>query len=414
MNSSQPDLIGPVDMSQRPSGGLYIRKQPSGGRGEYEIVGKHGDTGAGDLLGYELVLDTPLGVKRSGIRLGHQGQKLRLRLIEPNGIQIQRQLAAGLMMPPSTRSENSISAALPVLLKDRYILDARIELIAIEGENAIVRPVTIIARSGAVSEDRVKIFLDAQYRFIELQKVYDNAEALPNGLREMVAAHRSEVLGGQTIGKAAEKTVSHIMAELELEVPYHLPGSDPLPVLSRLVGASHAELDVPPPPMTPPDSAEIRLRSEHVYRQRRMRGPGAVRFRKDVQKAYNWRCAFCGFRAPAARGRSLVGNDAAHILPWGEYDLDVIENGIMLCKMHHWAFDSHLLILRFVDDEYYVEIASDAFDILEGDERTLDILRSVTGRIPGSRLPRVSQRPSPRFINELYTAVPYATSSLTG
>ena len=37
--------------------------------------------------------------------------------------------------------------------------------------------------------------------------------------------------------------------------------------------------------------------------------------------------------------------DAAHILPWAGYDLDVVSNGLCFCKHHHWAFDEGLILL---------------------------------------------------------------------
>lgn len=39
--------------------------------------------------------------------------------------------------------------------------------------------------------------------------------------------------------------------------------------------------------------------------------------------------------------------DAAHILPWSRFDLDVVQNGIALSKTCHWAFDAGVLRLSF-------------------------------------------------------------------
>ena len=60
------------------------------------------------------------------------------------------------------------------------------------------------------------------------------------------------------------------------------------------------------------------------------------RFRGDVLDAYGHACAFCGLQM------SLI--DAAHILPVSvENSTDDIDNGIALCKLHHYAYDSGLL-----------------------------------------------------------------------
>ncbi|RKH43010.1 HNH endonuclease [Corallococcus sicarius] len=65
-----------------------------------------------------------------------------------------------------------------------------------------------------------------------------------------------------------------------------------------------------------------------------------VAFRRHVLRAYEERCAVCGF----PRTELL---DAAHILP----DHDVrghaeVPNGLALCRLHHGAFDTNLMGFR--------------------------------------------------------------------
>ncbi len=101
----------------------------------------------------------------------------------------------------------------------------------------------------------------------------------------------------------------------------------------------------------------------------------------------------------------MPGVDAAHILPWGSYDLDVPQNGLILCKQHHWAFDNHVLTLAHVNGKYFVQLAADAAEVVQSDETTLRILGGAVGRITEDRLPRMNLRPSPNFISELYSLV---------
>ena len=54
----------------------------------------------------------------------------------------------------------------------------------------------------------------------------------------------------------------------------------------------------------------------------------------------------CGLHLPRTSVNASAGVDAAHILPWADYDLDHVCNGICLCKHHHWAFDEGLLVFR--------------------------------------------------------------------
>lgn len=68
-----------------------------------------------------------------------------------------------------------------------------------------------------------------------------------------------------------------------------------------------------------------RLERDHTFAQR-------------VKEAYQDKCAVCGKRRASPDGNPEA--EAAHIHPKGEGGPDDIQNGIALCKLHHWAFDS--------------------------------------------------------------------------
>jgi len=61
-------------------------------------------------------------------------------------------------------------------------------------------------------------------------------------------------------------------------------------------------------------------------------------FRDVVREAYQQTCAFCGNSCETPAGMPEV--EAAHIYPKAEGGPDDLRNGIALCKLHHWAFDS--------------------------------------------------------------------------
>lgn len=73
------------------------------------------------------------------------------------------------------------------------------------------------------------------------------------------------------------------------------------------------------------------------------RRPRNVRFVAQVLENYRFSCAFCGFHA-IINGRA-TGIDACHIQWHSANGPDVSENGIALCKLHHWAFDRGILTL---------------------------------------------------------------------
>jgi putative restriction endonuclease len=75
-------------------------------------------------------------------------------------------------------------------------------------------------------------------------------------------------------------------------------------------------------------------------------------FRKIVVSTYNHTCAFCGLQILDTKGQNIV--DGSHIKPFSQFYDDRIDNGLSLCKNHHWAFD------RFwfsINDDYTIVVS---------------------------------------------------------
>ncbi len=80
-------------------------------------------------------------------------------------------------------------------------------------------------------------------------------------------------------------------------------------------------------------------------------------FRATVLRAYDTRCAVC-----ALRHRQLL--DAAHIVPdRAEAGIAAVRNGLALCKIHHAAYDCHVLGIR---PDLVVEIRADLLEEVDG------------------------------------------------
>lgn len=385
---------------------LEFRKQPGGqrgiaGRGEYELSGESNGHDVASLNGCGFILETPFGQKETDLILSNQGGKRRLRLTTGNGIQIARQAAAILLLPEVTRTESATSNALPIVLTKRYLLDLRVELTSVNSGMAIVRPTEAVARSGT-NDEKLTVHIPTAERFRTIERVLSQREELPDSVGKALGVI-ADLLGQRTIGLPLEKAIKGLQEALEDVSPEYLPGSDPIPYLASLLGFGEAP-DVPIPPEMPRGDNEIRLKSEFIYRLRRARGRSADTFRKKVQRAYDYRCLFCGLRAPAPRRGATPGVDAAHILPWGEYDLDVVQNGMILCKQHHWAFDNHLLIFGFQKNRYHVDLLLDGTEGYVEDAQTVEELSRVCGQIPLEHLPtKMTDRPDPVFIERLYS-----------
>jgi len=75
-------------------------------------------------------------------------------------------------------------------------------------------------------------------------------------------------------------------------------------------------------------------------------------FRKIIVSVYDYRCALCGLQIIDTLNQNIV--DGAHIKPFAIFYDDRIDNGISLCKNHHWAFDHSWFS---IEDDYTVLIS---------------------------------------------------------
>lgn len=93
-------------------------------------------------------------------------------------------------------------------------------------------------------------------------------------------------------------------------------------------------------------------------------------FVQEVKEAYNERCAVCGAQRISPNGNPEV--EAAHIYPKHKDGSDTVENGIALCRLHHWAFDVGWITIT---EDYLIRIADrpnldgySDFQSLDGEE----------------------------------------------
>ena len=75
-------------------------------------------------------------------------------------------------------------------------------------------------------------------------------------------------------------------------------------------------------------------------------------FRKIVISTYEHTCAFCGLKILDTKTQNIV--DGAHIKPFSKFYDDRINNGLALCKNHHWAFDRGWFT---IDDDYCIIVS---------------------------------------------------------
>ncbi|SRR6266567_869956 len=169
--------------------------------------------------------------------------------------------------------------------------------------------------------------------------------------------------------------------------PVYIVGDDPSGLTFSVA------VDLSPAIPSAEDSYEdsaVSERREYVTRltQQRLHQAG---FRIRVIRAYQDRCAVCRLRHS-----ELL--DAAHILPDGHpKGLPVVRNGLALCKLHHAAFDSHILGVR---PELTVDIREDILREEDGPmlKHGLQGFQGLRIHIPGAH----HLRPDPDYLAERY------------
>jgi putative restriction endonuclease len=76
-------------------------------------------------------------------------------------------------------------------------------------------------------------------------------------------------------------------------------------------------------------------------------------FGKAVVGIYNYKCAFCRLKVSNSLNQTIV--DGAHIEPFAISLNNKVNNGISLCKNHHWAFDKGWFSIT---DNYKIIVAN--------------------------------------------------------
>ncbi|MDD4891165.1 MAG: HNH endonuclease [Phycisphaerae bacterium] len=388
---------------------MRVTYQPSGGRGEYEISETTADgLTPTDLVDHRLIFQLAPDIRiDTDTFLRHIQGKFRIRLkVKNRGIQLQRQLAAALLMPAAVRSGERIGSGLPVMLSRRYIV-AHIQLsnVQLTADTALLTVDEVIVANTTHQAEEIGF----ARRLQNLRSIWTRRLTFPSTIAEIIHDHQAAVMAGGPIPTAVEKAVRDLQTALATQAPdlelSYSERTDPLPPLLHLLG--RGQPDQPTVQMEDIDPEETALKRRVAKDWRRwatQRGPTSAQFRNAVRRAYRSTCIVCGKKFPSTPFNRLPGVDAAHILPWAQYDLDVVSNGLCLCKLHHWAFDEGILRIAFRDGSYFADIPDEAEELIDT-QRTgfsLDVFRAIVGPIPPDRLPRRRQdRPRPQFLNSL-------------
>ncbi len=387
---------------------MFISRRTSGGRGEYEISHPApGEVHPRELVGRVICLDLGIGAPvNTGVVLLEQGGKLRLRLAGAS-IQIHRQAAAVLMMPEPVRADAALGVGAPVLQRNRYAIERLVadSVLLLPPNMALMRINSIVVTNRTYNADEISL----QSRAAQLTAIWQRREEFPAEIAELLGRHADAVGRGSMIGSDVEQVVVAIQravsdSSVDLGIIYS-EATDVLPALD--VALRREVLAAPPLDIAEVDVEDLAIKRRTLKEWRRWvnaRGPASAKFRQRVRDAYQATCIVCGAHFPPTPHSPGPGVDSAHILPWSEYGLDDISNGLCLCKIHHWAFDESILRMRFEDGNYLVEIPEHTCHAITGFDPSFSIERLMehVGSIPTSRLPRSqADWPRPQFLSVL-------------
>lgn len=381
---------------------MHIGFRTSGGRGEYEVVGNHSGYNPLSLEGWTFSMRWPDGIVRdTGLWLDPADSgKARLRSLLTPAIQIGRIIAPMLLLPDPARTFKTTPVTPPIIRAKQYsITEIGFGVDSEFGE--VPELVTFVPSFITVANQGLRDEIGVAVRWSRIEAVYARAALLPSGLPALLESHRDFMASGEVVTQRLTTTVNNIMSDLSQTAgSNYQEGADPLPSLEALLGiATPSGPTLPPPDELGEDAPAVSARSAHEYRLAKIRGASGRKFSSDVRTTYSHRCAFCGARFGGIEGiRS--GIDAAHILAWSKHDLDVIQNGMALCKLHHWAFDAAILMPRKEGNLYRLRFTSLA-EVLGPESAAL---LGVEGRpIPDEWLPSDPKlRPSPDYLQRLY------------
>jgi putative restriction endonuclease len=131
-------------------------------------------------------------------------------------------------------------------------------------------------------------------------------------------------------------------------------------------------------------------RRSYITQERLVRVHQA-RFRQKVLVAYRSACAVCHLRHT-----ELL--DAAHILPDGHpRGQPIVPNGLSLCKIHHAAFDRHIIGIR---PDLVIEVRADILE--EHDGPMLRYGLQACDQQPLRTPRRPDDRPRTEFLEERF------------
>ncbi|WP_343498856.1 HNH endonuclease [Achromobacter denitrificans] len=383
---------------------MRIALRTSGGRGEYEVAGSHESIRVHDVFDREIVLELLPGLRfPTNNYVRHTQGKPRIRLLDPHSdSHVYLILAAILLLPKPKREIGATPGGKLQIYKDNFsVMSIPFDVVELTTTELVVSPTQMVLSNS--TSDFVR--LDVIERLRIVMACWESASKQNSALSKAILQHKNAFNSRdvKTIANAAE---SIRLANVEPDDPLrHITKDLNLPNLDELMWLGvHATDTEEAMALGEENLEELKEAARNrikVWQQVACRGAAGAKFSTDVRQAYNYTCLFTGMQLPKIPATGSSGVDAAHILPWAEYDLNTVSNGLCLSKLCHWAFDAGILLLDYDSrtSNYGIALSAGALEAESAGLLKLGGLKDIQGVISTSLLPRERANwPNPSFL----------------
>lgn len=383
---------------------MRIALRTSGGRGEYEVAGSHETIRVHDVYDRQIVLELLPAFKfPTSNFVRHTQGKPRIRLLDPySDSHVYLILAAILLLPKPKREIGATPGGKLQIYKDNFsVMSIPFDVVELTTTEIVLSPTHMVLSNSTLDSVR----LDVIERLRIVMACWEAASKQDTALAKALVKHQN-AFNSHDVKAIISASESIRLATIEPDDPLrHITKDLNLPNLDELMWLGiHATETDEAMALGEENLEELKEAARNrikVWRQVALRGAAGSKFSFEVREAYNHTCLFTGMRLPKTQMTGSSGVDAAHILPWAEYGLNTISNGLCLSKLCHWAFDAGILRLSFDtrQSKYCVALSPAALAAESDGLLQLDGLKDLQGVVSNSLLPKDSANwPNPSFL----------------
>lgn len=383
---------------------MRIALRTSGGRGEYEAAGSHENVKVHDVFDRQITLELLPGLRLHTNNFVKKAQgKPRIRLSDQNqDSHIYLILAAILLLPKPKRQISETPEGKLQVYRDNYsIYSIPFDIVELGKSEFVIAPTQLILANSSLDSVRVDVIERLKIIFA----CWASAASSTSGLARSLLAHRDAVKNGNVAALLKACNIIRL-SDAELDDPLtHVTKELGLPNLDEIswlgVHSTNADEAAVMGEENLEDFKEAARNRIKSWRLIASRGSAGAAFSNAVKDVYQNTCLFTGMRLPKTDQTGSAGVDAAHILPWAEYNLNTVSNGLCLNKLCHWAFDAGILKLEFQEasNKYNLSLSVHAIEAESQDLIDLGNLRDLQGIVSSSLLPKDRANwPNPSFL----------------